>query len=318
VRSIVRNLGAGAEVEAAGSRAMGVLYVDSPGLGRLEAADLHATFEQLSNEAAVAIENARLVREAEEKSRMERELAVAAEIQMALLPPQEFRRGSIEVAGLTVPCRAIGGDFYEYLELPNGRVGFALCDVSGKGPGAALLAAAIQGMLSATAEADPDPAVSIARLNRTLLRRSIDRRFATVAYGLIDDAGRLRLTSAGHNPSYLIRPGGGFSMLDKGGLMVGAFPGLAYEQDELTLAPGEMVLLYSDGVTEAEDEEGGQFEQERLDACLKDAGRLSPHELVHHVLETVRTFAGERPQADDITILVVRYAGAEAAAGAAS
>jgi sigma-B regulation protein RsbU (phosphoserine phosphatase) len=211
-----------------------------------------------------------------------------------------------------VPCRAIGGDFYEYLELPDGRLGFALCDVSGKGPAAALLAAAIQGILSATAEADPDPAVAIARLNRTLLRRSIERRFATLAYGLIDDTGQLRLTSAGHNPSYLIRPDGGFTILDKGGLMVGAFPGLTYEQDEVVLAPGEMLLLYSDGVTEAEDEDGGQFEQERLEACLAGMGRLSPQELVAHVLETVNTFAGERAQADDITILVVRFAGVTA------
>jgi len=217
-----------------------------------------------------------------------------------------------------VPCRAIGGDFYEYLELPDGQVGFALCDVSGKGPAAALLAAAIQGILSATAESDPDPAVSVARLNRTLLKRSIERRFATLAYGLIDEAGRLKLTSAGHNPSYLIHAAGGFQVLDKGGLMVGAFPGLSYEQDDVALVPGDMILLYSDGVTEAEDEEGGQFEQERLETCLAGAGRLSPQELVHHVLETVRNFAGERAQADDITILVVRFGGAQAPAGAAA
>src|SRR5207237_4854745 len=174
--------------------------------------------------------------------------------------------------GVTVPCRAIGGDFYEYLELPDGRVGFALCDVSGKGPAAALLAAAIQGILSATAEADPDPAVSMARLNRTLLKRSIERRFATIAYGALDDHGRLLLTSAGHNPSYVLHTDGTFTVLDKGGLMVGAFPGLTYDQDDVTMAPGDMLLLYSDGVTEAEDEAGGQFEQARLETCLAQAG----------------------------------------------
>ncbi len=318
VRSMGRQSSATEEAANAGARTMGVLYVDSPGLGRLEKADLHATFEQLANEAAVAIENARLVREAEEKSRMERELAVAAEIQTALLPPTRYERGPIEVAGVTVPCRSIGGDFYEYLDLPGGHVGFALCDVSGKGPAAALLAAAIQGILSATAEADPDPALSLARLNRTLLKRSIDRRFATLAYGAIDDAGRLRLASAGHNPAYLIHAAGGFEILDKGGLMVGAFPGLTYEQDDLVLTPGDMVLLYSDGVTEAEDEQAGQFEQERLEACLAGAGKLTPQELVDHVLETVRVFAGERAQADDITILVVRFGGAQSTASASA
>jgi len=309
VRSTGHEPGATEQVEGSAPRAMGVLYVDSAGLGRHESDELQATFTQLANEAAVAIENARLVRASEEKNRMERELAVAAEIQMALLPPPQLARGQITLAGTTVPCRAIGGYFYEYLELPDGRLGFALCDVSGKGPGAALLAAAIQGILAATAEADPEPSISMARLNRTLLRRSIDRRFATIAYGLIDDVGRLRLTSAGHNPAYLLSAAGGFKVLEKGGLMVGAFPGLVYEQDDMALEPGDMLLLYSDGVTEAEDEAGGQFEQERLEACLKDAGRLTPVELVNHVLDTVRNFAGERAQADDITILVVRYAG---------
>ena len=99
---------------------MGVLYVDSAGLGRHESQDLQVTFEQLANPAAVAIENARLVRDSEEKGRMERELAVAAEIQMALLPPRNYSRGTIELAGTTVPCRAIGGDFYEYIELADG------------------------------------------------------------------------------------------------------------------------------------------------------------------------------------------------------
>jgi hypothetical protein len=141
---------------------MGVLYVDSPGLSRLESTELHATFEQLAAEAAVAIENARLVRESEEKSRLEREMRVAAEIQQALLPPRMFASGAIELAGTTIPCRAIGGDFYEYVELGEGNVSFAVCDVSGKGPGAALLAAAIQGILASSAEARLSPGEAMA------------------------------------------------------------------------------------------------------------------------------------------------------------
>ena len=181
----------------------------------------------------MAIENARLVRDSEEKGRMERELAVAAEIQMALLPPRNYSRGTIELAGTTVPCRAIGGDFYEYIELADGRVGFALCDVSGKGPAAALLAAAIQGMLSATAESRPRPGHlhgaaqphAVAPQHRPPLRHHrlrADRR-----------PGRAAAHERGPQPGVPARSAtAACRVLDKGGLMVGAFPGLSYEQDD--------------------------------------------------------------------------------------
>ena len=298
--------------QARARQPMGVLYVDSAGLGQLESAELHATFEQLAAEAAVAIENARLVRESEEKNRLERELKVAAEIQQALLPPRRFVSGAIELAGTMIPCRAIGGDFFEYVEVAQGNMSFALCDVSGKGPGAALLAAAIQGILAASADGLLAPGEAMARLNRILLRRSVERRFATIAYGQIDGTGRLRLTSAGHNPTYLLHANGTLTKLDRGGLMVGAFPGLAYEEDDVVLDPGDRLILYSDGVTEAEDATTAQFEETRLEACLTAAGGLSPDELVERVIEHVRAFAGGHAQADDITVLVVRFLGAPA------
>jgi len=288
---------------------MGVLYVDSPGLSRLESTELHATFEQLAAEAAVAIENARLVRESEEKSRLEREMRVAAEIQQALLPPRLFASGPIELAGTTIPCRAIGGDFYEYVELGEGNVSFAVCDVSGKGPGAALLAAAIQGILASSAEARLSPGEAMAGLNRTLVRRSIDRRFATIAFGQVDGTGRLRLTSAGHNPTYLMKADGTLSKLDKGGLMVGIFPGLSYDEDQVVLAPGDRLILYSDGVTEAESSSTEQYEEARLEECLRTSGGASPDDIVRIVIDSVRTFADGYAQADDITVLVVRYLG---------
>jgi serine phosphatase RsbU (regulator of sigma subunit) len=292
---------------------MGVLYVDSPGLSRLESTELHSTFEQLAAEAAVAIENARLVRESEEKSRLERELRVAAEIQQALLPPRKFAQGAIELAGTTIPCRAIGGDFYEYIPLSEGHLSFAVCDVSGKGPGAALLAAAIQGILAASAEGRMAPADAMTSLNKVLLRRSIDRRFATIAYGQLDPEGRLRLTCAGHNPTYLLKADGTLLKLDKGGLMVGIFPGISYEEDVLTLDAGDRLVLYSDGVTEAENSTTAQYEEQRLEECLVAASDSSPDDIVRTVIDSVRTFADGYAQADDITVLVVRYLGASAA-----
>ena len=297
--------------QAAARRPMGVLYVDSAGLGQLDATDLHAAFEQLAAEAAVAIENARLVRESEEKSRLQRELQVAAKMQGELLPPRKLTSGCIELAGTSIPCRDIGGDFFDYHELGGGRLGFALCDVSGKGPGAALLASMIQGVLATSVETAQGPGDAMARLNRTLLRRSIGGRFATIACGLIDDGGGLRLTSAGHNPAYLLRADGSLAKLEKGGLMVGAFPGLSFEEDTITLKQGDRLVLYSDGVTEAENSTLAQFEEQRLEECLKQASKMDADELVTHVVEQVRAFVAGHAQADDITVLVVRYLGSE-------
>jgi serine phosphatase RsbU (regulator of sigma subunit) len=147
-------------------------------------------------------------------------------------------------------------------------------------------------------------------LNRTLLRRSIDRRFATIAYGQLETDGRLRLTCAGHNPTYLLKADGTLLKLDKGGLMVGIFPDLSYDEDEVVLDAGDRLVLYSDGVTEAENSTTAQYEEERLEDCLRQAAGASPDDTVRIVIDSVRTFADGYAQADDITVLVVRYLGA--------
>jgi sigma-B regulation protein RsbU (phosphoserine phosphatase) len=152
---------------------------------------------------------------------------------------------------MTEPCRAIGGDFYDRTELSGGRLGFALGDVSGKGPPAALMAAVIQGILNSHAEDEPGPADTLGRLNHTLVRRSIQSRFATVAFAIAESDGHLRVSNAGHNPTYVLRKDGSLETLDKGGLMVGIFPDATYEEEEIQLEPGDLVILYSDGVTEA-------------------------------------------------------------------
>ena len=297
------------KVRGSGNQPLGVLYVDSGGLGKLEDPELHAAFDQLAAEAAVAIENARLYREAEIKQGMENELRLAAEIQRALLPPARFAAGPFEIAAMTEPCRAIGGDFYEHTELSGGRLGFALGDVSGKGPPAALMAAVIQGILNSHAEDEPGPSDTLVRLNHTLVRRSIQSRFATVAFAIAEPDGRLRVSNAGHNPTYVLRKNGVLETLDKGGLMVGIFPDATYEEEEIQLEPGDLVVLYSDGVTEAEKSENEQYEEERLKACLAGAHGQAAADVLDLMVNSVHDFAGNYPQTDDITALVFRYRG---------
>ncbi len=182
-----------------------MLYLDSRDKGSLASPVTGAALETLANEAATAIENTRLYREALDKARLEQELSIAADLQQALLPPRHRIGSCFEAVGAMTPCRAIGGDFFDYLDLPDGRIGFVLCDVSGKGAPAALMTAMIQGIFRAQAEDAHNPAVTMTRVNRVLARRAIASRYATGFYGVLSPDGRFVSSNAGHNPPILVR-----------------------------------------------------------------------------------------------------------------
>ncbi len=252
----------------------------------------------------------RIREEAENRTREEQELRIAAEIQQALLPPRIRAGSGYAAAGASIPCRTIGGDFFEYFDLPGERVGFALGDVAGKGPSAAILAAMVQGIFTTHVDADDGPAATLSRVNQALYRRAIATRFATIAYMVLTPDGALVSCSAGHNPAYLLGRDGAVRRLEKGGLMVGAFGDAAYEEEAVTLQAGDTLVLFSDGVTDAESPTGEQFGEERLYSVLVDreAGH-TPEEILERVLHATRLFAAGHPPADDITVLVVRYLG---------
>ncbi|MGH7680660.1 MAG: PP2C family protein-serine/threonine phosphatase [Candidatus Eiseniibacteriota bacterium] len=255
----------------------------------------------------------RLRNEVETETREAHELKVAAAIQQALLPPRLHSGKTYAAAAASIPCRTIGGDFFEYLALPGERVGFALGDVAGKGPPAAILASLVQGIFSTHVGEDDGPARTMTRLNQALLRRGIEARFATMAYVVLGADGELTSCSAGHNPAFLIGANGAIRRLEKGGLVVGAFENAAYEEETMKLEPGDTLVLFSDGVSDAENPGGEQFGEDRLRAILTDdAARLTPEGILDRVLRATREFAGDQPPADDITVLVVRYFGRDA------
>ena len=172
------------------------------------------------------------------------------------------------------------------------------------------MAAVIQGILNSHAEDEPGPSDTLVRLNHTLVRRSIQSRFATVAFAIAEPDGRLRVSNAGHNPTYVLRKNGVLETLDKGGLMVGIFPDATYEEEEIQLEPGDLVVLYSDGVTEAEKSENEQYEEERLKACLAGAhDQCRPRTCSTAWCRASTTSPASYPQTDDITALVFRYRG---------
>jgi len=211
----------------------------------------------------------------------------------------------VEVVGASVPCRSIGGDFFEYLELPSGDFGFALGDVAGKGPAAALLTAALQGLFTAHASTEGGPAATLARVNRALIRRAVQNRFATMAYGVLSRGGRLTYSNAGHNPP-MVFTRGGVRRLEQGGLVLGLFPHAQYEEETLQLDSGDVLVVFSDGVSEAIDVHGEEFGDDRIVSCIKANRHMDPAALLDCLLAAVRQFSEGTVQRDDVTAMIVR------------
>ena len=285
---------------------IGVLYLDSREKGTILSSATQQALETVAIQAAAAIESARLYREAVEKGTLERELRLAAEIQRALLPEARQIGPHFEVAAASIPCRAIGGDFFDYFTLTTGAFGVALGDVAGKGPSAALLTAMIQGMLTAQRALAGSPAALLRQVNDGLIARSVRSRFATVVYATLDPDGRFTYCNAGHNPPVLMQRDS-VRRLETGGLILGLFPHAAFEEETLELQPGDVVVIFSDGVSEAPNSAGEEFGEERLLACVEAARERSAADLLDALLAEVQAFTTGAVPHDDITALVLRY-----------
>jgi phosphoserine phosphatase RsbU/P len=287
---------------------IGVLYLDSRERGALRSASAHAALDTLSAEAALAIENARLYREALDKAKFEQELKVAAAIQQSLLPVANREGAFFSTAAASLACRAVGGDFYDYVDLPSGQFGFIVGDVAGKGSPAALLAAAVLGMFSAEATYQRSAAALVTRLNLGLFRRAIEARFLTGFYGMLASDGALTYCNAGHNAPLLVTASG-IRRLETGGVVLGMFERASFEEETITMAPGDIIVAFSDGVTEAMNQAGDEFTDDRLIACVEAHRGESPQQVLEALLADVHTFCEGATQNDDVTAVLVRYNG---------
>jgi phosphoserine phosphatase RsbU/P len=285
----------------------GVLYLDSRERGSLLSANARVALDTLATEAGVAIENARLYRQTLEQARIEHELRIAAEIQRALLPPGRNVGPFYEAMGTSLPSRSIGGDFFDYTQRMDGSFGFAVGDVSGKGPAAALLTAKIQGLLSAGAD-HGTPAEIMQTVNRGLTRRAVEAKYATVFQATLTPTGLLMFCNAGHNPP-LVYGSGGLRMLQSGGMPAGMFDFAQYENASEQLQPGDVVIVYTDGVTEALNTEGQEFGEERLATIAAERHKEDASAILQAIVQSVQTFARGAPQHDDVTAMVVKYTG---------
>jgi ketosteroid isomerase-like protein len=241
-----------------------------------------------------------------EKARLDKELRTAAEVQRALLTRTADVGRCCESAGDSVPCRAIGGDFFEFLELPSGESGIVLADVAGKGPAAALLAAMVQGMFAVEAPAGRGPAATLSRINERLAARRIESRFATLVYATLSSDGRLVYSNAGHNPPVLLGRAG-THRLTTGGPILGSFGDAVFEEETLRLHDQDTLVMFTDGVTEARSTNDEEFGEDRLLACLTGNVGSAPGALLNRIFDAVRMFCGDAAQSDDITVTVTRY-----------
>ena len=289
---------------------IGVLYLDSRERATLRSLKVQSALETLSAEAALAIENARLYREALDKAKFEQELKVAAAIQQSLLPPGNREGPFFSTAAASIACRAVGGDFFDYVDMAANRFGFILGDVAGKGSPAALLASAVLGMFSAEATYQSSPAPLITRLNHGLFRRAIESRFLTTFYGILAADGAFTYCNAGHNPPLLVSASG-IRRLDVGGLVLGLFEQAAFEEETVKLEKGDVIIAFSDGVTEAMNADSEEFSDDRLLACANAHRGEPPQQIMSALLGDVQAFCAGATQSDDVTVVMVRYNGGQ-------
>ena len=294
--------------QGVGARVIGVLYLDGREKSTILSHQTRSSLEAFATQAALAIESARLYAEAAEKARIERDLRIAAQIQQALLPAGSYESPFVDLAAASVPCRTVGGDFFDYVDLAGRGFGFGLGDVAGKGAPAALLAAAVQSNFIAQAPVSSDAADTMVRINTALLRRAIEARFATMFHGVVAPDGRLEYCNAGQEPPLVLGVSGN-RWLETGGPVLGLLPGATYEHDTEKLDPDDLVVICSDGVTEARNAAGEEFGRERLIESMNGTRGLKPEAVLERLFEAVRRFSEGTPQGDDITALVLRYRG---------
>lgn len=286
---------------------LGILYVDTSNPvhrynnGYLK---LLATF---GNIIASRLVNYTLLDERAEKQLIEAELKRASSIQKKLLDIKRPSISGYEVRAFQEPCLAVGGDMYDFCILPDGRLIFMVADVSGKGMGAALL---MSNILASFRIMYHDPQLSLIKLVETvstqLFTYSAPEDFATLFVGLLDaDRNLLKFISAGHNPAFLVRSDGSTEELAASGVMIGAFGGAQWQEAEKTFYEGDLLCVYSDGVTEAESS-NDQYGELRLEKMLIDNRRLTPEEIGENLLTSIDNFVGDSPQSDDITVLLVK------------
>jgi len=290
-----------------GDRVIGLIYVDTGALIRPFTQEDLDLLTVMANVAAIRIEHARLAQVEQSEKLMESEFNQASDIQRNLLPTEIPTCPGYELAGSNLPCRAVGGDYYDFLPYTDGRMGLVVGDVSGKGLPAALMMSSLQARVHMLVETSPDPASAVEALNRNFAPRCPMGKFITLFYGLLDPAtGQMLYANAGHNYPLLIRADGAVEQLRGNGMVLGIQPHSQYQAYQVDLELGDVLVLFSDGVTEARDRTGEEFGDERLAHFLLSHKDRPAAEMIDSLMTKVRDWSGQSAFADDFTVLLVK------------
>jgi len=288
---------------------LGVLYMDSHASSSAFTELDREVLRTLAREAATVVENARLFAAARAKARLDHEIEIASGIQRQLLPKTLPNLPDVAVAGSTLACHSVGGDCFDVITLSGNRHGFFVGDVAGKGVSAALLATLLQGVFFTTAAMDISLPGVFSRVNQYLCERSGEDRYATVFYGILDKMGRFEYVNAGHVPPLVRRRNGALEALGSANFPVGMFAEAEYQSARVNLEPGDFLVIYSDGVSEACNINNELFEETRLRGILEAFDGENVEQLTEAIRIGVKAFTQGAPQSDDITILAIQYKG---------
>jgi sigma-B regulation protein RsbU (phosphoserine phosphatase) len=277
-------------------------FSDASDLGRRVEGDLKHLIEKTTKSRSRPTDDA-----GELRDRILRDVEIAAQIQQNLLPKAAPQFKNLDLAGRCVATQSVGGDYYEFLEFSDSRIGVVIADVAGKGIGAALLSTALQARVLILAEEMQNLGQFVTRLNASTCKRIAEHRFITLFFGLIDtDRHELVYCNAGHTPPLLARADDTVERLAAGGMVLGLLPDVVYEQTVVKVAPGDILLLYTDGVTECMNANDEEFGEDRLALALREHRGESAADIVDAIMRAVNEWGSDAGQSDDITMVVAK------------
>jgi phosphoserine phosphatase RsbU/P len=292
---------------ASGEEIFGMVYVDNPFNNRFQEEDLKV-LTTIASVASIKIENDRLLDERLEKRRMEEELKVASEIQMRLQPFSPPKLNGWDMTGVSFPCREIGGDYYDFIHRKrDSHLIVAVGDVSGKGTGAALLMSSLHAAVRAQSQTRASISEIMGEINQYIFENSPSNKFLTLFYGGLDPiTGTLTYSNGGHNAPMFVRRSGAVERLDKGGLPIGMMQGVSYQEASVGFDPGDVLVIYSDGITESINERDEEFDEERLIEVVKNNLGRSASGIRDRIDEALSRFVGTTAPVDDMTLMIIK------------
>src|SRR5882672_9965140 len=288
------------------SEVIGVFDLESDELNAYTKGDLEV-LGLLASQVAIIIEKVELHEQLIEKQRLETQLEVARQVQLELLPARDPQLEGFDISAYNFPTEEVSGDYYDWVRIYDDQIGVVIADVSGKGVPAALLMAFLRASLRAATHIGYAPHISMSKVNY-LLWESIERnQFVTAFYGILDVTNRtLAYANAGHNPPLLLAADGSARFIERGSVPLGMFRDTRYHEYYLTTAPGELLVLYTDGATEAQNPQGEEFGRERLAAAVKANSKLGARELIAAVHKEMIDWTDGRGATDDVTFFVIK------------